>query len=148
MKYEKYSIESDEKTLFFEFTSIGPKGKIKKCIHYMKTNLKNFYNLGFGDKNEKTGEINDTIISNNGDTHKVLATVALSLYIFTNKYPEAYIIIRGSNTVRTRLYRIGITNNLQEINKDFQIFGQKSGKWHNFKTGIEYESFLIIRKKL
>lgn len=38
------------------------------------------------------------------------------------------IYARGSNTVRTRLYRIGIANNLAEIQKDFQVYGLKNEK--------------------
>jgi hypothetical protein len=32
MKYEKYQLESDRKLLLFEFTSVGPKGRIKKLV--------------------------------------------------------------------------------------------------------------------
>ena len=58
MKYEKYQLESDKKLLVFEFVSVGPKGRIKKIVQYSETNLKDYYNLGFGDKDDKTGEIN------------------------------------------------------------------------------------------
>ena len=68
MKYDKYQLESDKKLLVFEFTSVGPKGRIKKIVQYSETNLKDYFNLGFGDKDEKNGEINDLVITNNGDT--------------------------------------------------------------------------------
>jgi hypothetical protein len=131
----------------FEFTSVGPKGRIKKLVQYTETNLKEFFNLGFGDKDEKTGEINDKAITNNGDSQKVLSTVASTVYAFTDKYPEAWIYIQGSNIVRTRLYRIGITNNLQEIKNDFHLFGLKDNQWHEFRVETEYFAFLIKRKK-
>ena len=147
MKYEKYQLESDKKLLIFEFTSVGSKGNIKKLVQYTETNLKDFFNLGFGDKDEKTGDINDSVITNNGDSQKVLATVASTVYAFTDKHPEAWIYIQGSNVVRTRLYRIGLTNNLKEIKKDFEVFGLKDNQWHEFKNGAEYSAFLIRRKK-
>ena len=103
--------------------------------------------MGFGDKNDKTGEINDTIITNNGDSEKVLATVASTVYAFTDKNPEAWIHVKGSNMARTRLYRIGITNNLIEIRKDFNVFGLKDDQWHEFRSNTEYSAFLIRRKK-
>lgn len=34
-----------------------------------------FWNLGFGDLDEKTGNISDSVVSDNGDGRKVLATV-------------------------------------------------------------------------
>ena len=147
MKYEKYQLESDRKLLLFEFVSVGPKGRIKKRVQYAETNLKDYYNLGFGDKDEKTGEINDIVITNNGDSQQVLATVASTVYAFTDKHPDAWIYARGSNSARTRLYRIGITNNLLEIKKDFNVYGLKDDLWHEFKKGIEYKAFLIKRKK-
>ena len=147
MKYEKYQLESDRKLLLFEFISVGPKGRIKKLVQYTETNLKDYFNLGFGDKDEKTGDIDDTIITNNGDSQKVLATVASTVYAFTDKHPEAWIHAKGSNNARTRLYRIGITNNLLEIKKDFHVFGLKNDQWHEFRKGVEYGAFLIQRKK-
>jgi len=129
MKYEKYQLEADRKLLLFEFTSIGPKGKITKLVQYMETNLNNYYNLGFGDKDEETGEINDTVITNNGDSQKVLATVASTVHAFTDKHSDAWIHVKGSNIARTRLYRIGITNNLLEIKKDYHVFGLKDDQW-------------------
>ena len=147
MKYDKYELESDKKLLVFEFTSVGTKGQIKKLIQYTETNLKDYYNLGFGDKNEKTGEIDDTTITNNGDSQKVLATVASTVYAFTDKYPDAWIYAVGSNNARTRLYRMGITNNLLEIKKDFEVYGLKEGQWHEFRKTTEYKAFLIRRKK-
>ncbi len=133
MKYDKYQLESDKKLLVFEFISVGPKGRIKKIVQYSETNLKDYYNLGFGDKDEKTGEISDLVITNNGDSQQVLATVASTVYAFTDKHPGAWIYARGSNNVRTRLYRIGITNNLLEIKKDFEVFGLKDDQWHTIK---------------
>jgi hypothetical protein len=109
--------------------------------------LKNYFNLGFGDKDEQTGEINDEVITNNGDSQKILATVASTVYAFTDKHPDAMIYAKGSTNVRTRLYRIGITNNLLEIKKDFNVFGLKNNQWHEFRKHTEYEAFLITRKK-
>jgi hypothetical protein len=147
MKYDKYLLESDSKLLLFEFISVGTKGEIKKIVQYSKTNLKDVYNLSFGDKDELTGEIDDSVITNNGDSQQVLATVASTVYAFTDKHPNAWIYARGSNNARTRLYRIGITNNLLEIRKDFEVYGLKDGLWHKFRTNTEYKAFLIKRKK-
>lgn len=141
MKYEKYQLESDKKLLVFEFESVGPKARINKIVQYTETNLKDFYNLGFGDKDEKTGEINDRTITNNGDSMQVLATVASTVYAFTSKHPDAWVYATGNNKARTRLYRIGITNNLLEIKKDFEVYGLKDDKWLEFKKDVDYKAF-------
>jgi hypothetical protein len=78
---------------------------------------------------------------------KVLATVASTVYAFTEKYPNAWIVATGSTSVRTRLYRMGMTNNLIEIKEDFDIYGYtQDGTWQDFIIGEDYEAFLITRK--
>lgn len=71
----RYEIKSDASFTIFEFTSVGKNGEISKIMQYSETNLKDFYNLGFGDKDLETGEVDDKVISDNGDSQKVLATV-------------------------------------------------------------------------
>jgi hypothetical protein len=133
--------------MVFEFISEGPKGNIAKIVQYSETNLKGFYNLGFGDKDEETGEIIDYIITNNSDSQKILATVASTVYAFTDKYVDSWIYATGLTKARTRLYRMGITNNLSDIQKDFHVYGLKDNKWQKFKKDFEYEAFLVKRKK-
>lgn len=130
----------------FEFISEGKKGAIIKIVKYQPTNLKGLYNLAFGDKNIETGKIDDNIISNNGDSEKVLATVASTIYAFTDKYPDALIYATGSTKSRTRLYRIGISRFLEIIHNDFEILGELENDWENFKYNVEYSGFLIRRK--
>ena len=146
MKYDRYELEVGESLMFYEFESDGPKGKVTKFIRYTETELKGFYNLGFGDKDHKTGEIDDTIITNNGDSQKILATVAYTVYSFTDKYPNAFIYATGSTKTRTRLYRMGITNNLVDILQDFEIHGLKDNWWYEFEKNVDYDAFLIRRK--
>ncbi|MDQ3685987.1 MAG: hypothetical protein M3430_10365 [Acidobacteriota bacterium] len=146
MLLPRYELKSDESLTVFEFVSVGRKGEIPKIVQYSETNLKDFYNLGFGDKDLQTGEIDDTVISDNGDGQKVLATVAATVYAFTDKYPEAWIYATGRTKSRTRLYRIGLTNNLDEIIEDFELYGQLTGEWQEFVRGVEYEAFLVKRR--
>lgn len=148
MQIEKYSVTVGETSMVFEFTSLGVKGNISKLIVYSQTHLHNFYNLGFGDKNENTGQIDDEVITNNGDSDKVLATVASTLYIFTEKYPDAMVFATGSTKARTRLYRIGISNNFLEIQEDFKVYGLANNNWQNFQNHIEFEAFLVTKKNV
>ena len=111
-------------------------------------NLDEFYNLAFGDYDAVTDSINDKIITNNGDSQKVLATVASTVYAFTGKYPNAWVFATGSNEARTRLYRMGITNNLEELKKDFYVFGLRNDEeFEPFIVGEDYLGFLVTRKK-
>jgi hypothetical protein len=147
MKLPRYQLKAEQSLLVFEFISEGPKGQITKLVKFSETNLKGLFNLAFGDKDNLTGEINDTVISNNDDSEKVLATVIATLYAFTDKHPEAYVLASGSTKSRTRLYRMGITKYLDEIRNDYFIYGLRNGEWVNFEKEIEYEAFLAKRKK-
>jgi hypothetical protein len=146
MNLPKYPLASSNKMMTFEFISEGHKGLIHKLIQYQPTNLKDVYNLAFGDKDDTSGEIDDTVISNNGDSEKVLTTVVATVYAFTDKYPDAWIYATGSTKSRTRLYRMGITKFLSRVNEDFEVLGEKSNTWETFSKNVEYEGFLVRRK--
>ncbi|WP_207515337.1 DUF6934 family protein [Longitalea luteola] len=119
MKYEVYTdIRKDAELRIFEFVSIGKFGAIRKRISFMPTSLPYVYNLAFGDIN-KDGEIDDISISDNGDRNKILATLAKVLDQYTYKYPERFIYFRGSTKERTRLYRMAIGLNLEELSESF-----------------------------
>lgn len=56
--------------------------------------------------------------------------------------------IAGSTKARTRLYRMGITKYITEVEKDFEVLGMRDNGWHPFKKGEDYEAFLVKRKKM
>ncbi|MDY0078766.1 MAG: hypothetical protein RBR87_15970 [Bacteroidales bacterium] len=115
-------------------------------MRYQLTNLKGVYNLAFGDKDHSTGDINDTVISNNGDSEKVLASVVATVYAFTDRYPDAWIYATGSTKSRTRLYQIGIAKFFSEVEEDFEVLGERNNDWEVFRKSVSYEGFLVRRK--
>ena len=131
----------------FEFISSGPNGDITKVIQYTPTNIPNVYNLGFGDKNNNTGDISDSVISNNGDREKVLSTVAFTTLKFLNKYPNYSVLAVGLTPARTRLYQIGIMKNLPEISIEISILGLHNDNWIQLKKGVNFDAFLASKKK-
>ena len=147
MNLPKYQLTSSDNMMTFEFISEGPKGLIHKLVRFQPTNLKDVYNLVFGDKDHKTGNIDDMVISNNKDSEKVLASVVSTVYAFTDKFPDAWVYATGSTKSRTRLYRMGISKFLSEVEKDFEVLGERNDDWEAFRENIEYESFLVRRKR-
>ncbi len=142
---DKYLYHTNSSFLDYEFESVGPKGTIKKVARFsaMGTNV---YNFGFGDLDESTGEISDTVVSNNGDGDKVLVTVANIIYDFTDVYLDAAVFIQGTTPARTRRYQMGINKYWPQINPIFEIFGLKNEKWEPFRPGENYTAFLGRRK--
>ncbi len=148
MNYSEYEYKADEDLHFYEFVSVGENGEVKKVVEYSRMNIENFYNLGFGDYDEERQEINDRVVTNNRDSLKVLATVASTVYAFTGRHPDSHIFATGSTEVRTRLYRMGITNDLVEIQKDFHVYGMKQDEtFEEFIVGEDCIGFLITKRQ-
>ena len=144
---ERYELEVGLKAMVFEFTSVSSKKHIRKRVEYQNIGLEDYYNLAFGDVNLETNGIDDKVVSNNDDGEKVLATVASTIYTFIKSYPNAVIFAKGSNSVRTRLYRIGISNNLEELKKQFDVFGFiENVGWLKYEKNVDYSAFYITKK--
>lgn len=142
---DKYVYKTNSSFLDYEFESKGPKGVIKKVARFsgMGTNI---YNFGFGDLNEGTGEISDTVVSNNEDGDKILSTVGNIIYDFTSVYVEAAVFIQGTTPARTRRYQMGINKFWTQINPIFEVWGLRNEKWEQFRQGENYNAFLGRRK--
>ena len=131
MEYPKYKIEVSKPSEIYEFVSVGIKGEIYKVVKFLPTDNPLLFNLALGDKTEvrilDNGEIDvlmdDTVKSENGERDMVLATVASIVDSYTAAYPEKWILFAGNTEIKTRLYRMAITKNYIELNKDFHIFG-------------------------
>jgi hypothetical protein len=150
MHYDKYlSILVSSDLLEFSFVSNGPNGEIKIVVQFNITENPTIYNLAFGNL-LPDGTVDDTIKNNNKDRNKVLATVAAAIYEFTSKFIDKYIFFKGSTSQRTRLYRMVITNNLDELALDFNIYGvvihNDGYTIQEFKKGVDYFGFMIKRK--
>lgn len=146
MKLDRYELKSDDTVTSFAFLSEGPKGKIEKLVQFTLVNQEGLFNLGFGDKDPVTGELNDEVATDNGDTEKVLATVVAAPYAFCDTYPEAWVYATGSTQARTRLYRMGINKYYETVARDFEIFGQTESEWERYQKGKAYEAFAVERK--
>jgi hypothetical protein len=146
MKYEMYSdYRYTDDYSEFDFISTGKKGAIPKKITFTSIELENVYNLAFGDVDEN-GELNDYIISDNGDRNKILATIFSVVDLYTKKYPARWIAFRGSTIERTRLYRIAIGLNLEELCQIFEIYIYTEEGLKPFCKNMEVSVFVIKRK--
>ncbi|TAE35041.1 MAG: hypothetical protein EAY66_10165 [Sphingobacteriales bacterium] len=145
MTLDRYEIKAGNNLTTFEFLSEGRNGQILKIIQFQQMNLDNLYNLAFGDKDLKTGKIDDKVVTDNGDSEKVLATVVSAIYAFANRYPDR-IYATGSTASRTRLYRMGINKYYEIVVNDFEIMGEYKNEWENYMFGKDYQAFAVHRK--
>lgn len=144
MDLPRYEIESSVGSKYFEFVSSGINGKIVKVVKYVPfPNQEGLFNLGFGDKNIDSGELDDLVVSNNGDTDKVLATVALTVFEFFEEHPYATVYVKGSTSSRTRLYQISISKFIEQISIELDIYGELEDEFERFNKNVSYKGFLI-----
>jgi hypothetical protein len=129
----------------FDFLSIGKNGPIPKRVAFTSTELDNVFNLAFGDIDEND-EIDDYKISDNGDRNKILATIVYVVGLYTEKYPERWILFRGSTKERTRLYRMAVGINLEELSEKFDIYAYAQEEIVPFVKNMEINAFVIKRK--
>lgn len=145
MDQKKYSLETDQNNLIFEFYSEGPKGKILKIVEYQQIGDR-VYNLAFGDSVNNSKDFDDFVITNNGDTEKVLATVASTLYIFFEHHEGTIVVAEGITKSRTRLYRRYLSIFLELIELEFDLLGELDGKTERFRKDVNYQFFIISKK--
>ena len=147
MNLEHYHYVSSNEHFDYEFYSEGPQGRINKIVTFTKIqDSPVIYNLAFGDKDSKTGLLDDLAITNNDDRNKVLATVANTINDFCDHYGNHYIYAEGSTQARTRLYQISISALLDEISTSFDVFGLKDDILYRFQRNVNYDAFLVKRK--
>ena len=142
----KYSYTTNDSFLDYEFESIGIRGTIRKVARFNLIDA-DIYNFGFGDLDETTGNISDTVVSNNGDDDMVLMTLASIIYSFTNVYNGFTVFITGTTASRTRRYQMEIGKHWDDIRKVFYLFGLKKEVWEEFKRGENYSAFIAQRKE-
>ena len=146
MKYESYTdLSITDDFSIINFVSAGKKGVIQKRIAFTETEVENLFNLAFGDL-DVNGEINDNIVSDNGDRNKILATIVTMVDGYTAKYPDRWIVFKGSTKERTRLYRMAVGLNLKELSMKFEIYGITDKGLVLFCKDLEINAFLIKRK--
>jgi len=178
-RYDVAEVRDEDSTNFL-FFSAGKNREVEvpKIIQF--TYIKDYnnspiYNLGFGDYDMNTGLINDESISDNGDVYRVFNTVLSSIPLFLEKYPNAALLVRGSDgrgefeynckqncirkcvdlchnfNRRMRLYCNYVSRKQGLLRAEYQFFGGYSNDvgWFDFaefSPGKLYECIIVSRK--
>lgn len=145
MNQPTYKIQVNEKNTY-SFISVGRRGLILKVVRFDEIEP-DVFNLGFGDFDFEKQTLSDSIVSDNGDMEKILATVVSILNDFLQNNPKFSVFIVGSTLSRTRLYQIAINRYYEDFKVYFEIFGFKNSEFEVFQKNVNYESFLV-RKML
>jgi hypothetical protein len=149
VKYEIYGdLKRSSDEFEYRFTSVGPKGEIPILVQFVQRDDPHEFNLAFGVILEEDN-LDDNARINNGDRDKILASVVAAIYSFTAECPDKVVYFMGSTEARTRLYRMTIALNLDELIEKFDILGglfDSHFYWEKFKPNRPYLAFAIKRK--
>lgn len=141
----RYQLAASEGHQHFEFISEGSKGRIVKQVTFEFIG-DSIYNLAFGDVDTATQKIDDLVVSDNGDSEKVLATVVGAVYSFLAVHPDSWIYATGSTDSRTRLYQMNISRFFNVWKSTLDISGLVDGTWQPFERNQSFTAFLIRLK--
>ena len=144
MDQSKYEFRKTNE-LHFDFISVGKKGVIHKRVTFIELEY-GFFNMGLGDLNPESAEVDYFSVSDNGDRNTILATVSEIIVSFFELYPSHTIYFKGTSRSRTRLYQMAINHFYDELSERFHILGELDDKMTRFKRNTNYKSFLILKK--
>lgn len=119
---------------------------INKVVAFQQTSVATIYNLGLADYDPTTGEIDDTIITDNGDMEKILATIFQIVLYYLSINPNHIVYFSGNSPSRTRLYRIAINHSLNELTVLVDVLGVINLQPEPFTANRAYDGFLIRKK--
>lgn len=83
--------------------------------------------------------------------NRIMATVFKAILIFFEKYPNKLVYFKGSDEtgLRTRLYRVLISRELEHATKMFAIYGQLTeDSYEEFALNRPYIAFIFQLKHL
>ncbi len=159
MDYKNYDYSATSYGMEFKFISSGTSGVFNEIVQYTPVPYANLplwtgwtgqvdlVNLGFGVLSNN-GEIDDSIVTNNGDTNQILTTVALTVQEFFRCYPHYWIYFEGSSLSRTVLYGKKISRHLNEFSNFCNIYGYSTGTttFMPMSADVRFYGFLINKR--
>lgn len=143
-------IREDHAKLRFTFESNNSLGTnpVRKMVAYVPIMRYGtpYFNLEFCDF-RSGGIVTDYLaITDNGDMRKVLKTVAATLELFFEEFPNDKVHFDGSDPRRHLYYHKLIRDYYEFIVPLYRVYGCIDGVLESFKAGCEYD-FIAVTKQ-
>jgi hypothetical protein len=146
LKHEFYPFRASEDFLRYTFESISEQRVVHKKAEFVLISP-HLYNFAFGDLIDDD-EINDLVVTNNKDTHKVLATIIRIIQDFLASNGSESVYFQGSTPSRTRMYQIILTKERKNWESEFTVYGVIDGEMMPFKIDFRFDAFIIQLKDI
>lgn len=122
MEEKSYQFARTRTEFRYEFSSVSVEKEVKKVVLFTETSSSDVFNLALLD-DLGNGNYSDITESNNNDLITIMATIFKIVDDFLNTKPNSFVIFRGSDIRRQRLYRIIISRELAKIQEKFEVRG-------------------------
>lgn len=129
----------------YEFKSISSEKEVQKVVLITQTQTPQIFNLALVDILDD-GTMSDVSVTNNDDLKTVLATVIKIIEDFLDKNKGCFVLFKGSDKRRQRLYRIVINREYSLIIQKFQLWGISNNDLVEFSKNQDMDFYLIGKK--
>jgi len=146
MHEKSYPYTSDNRYFRYQFESVSDNKIIRKVVRITRTDMPNVYNLALLDV-LPDGTLSDISESRNRDLRTILATVFRIVIDFYTHKPSAFLLFRGSDSRRHRLYSIVIAREFNQLSDRFVIHGLKDDVLCPFVPNSHFD-FYVIEQRL
>ena len=121
MEHSAYqNIQSTRDLRTYRFSAHDMSDHSPKVVQFSPTGIRGFYNLSVGDW-PADGSQHPSVIAGHGTSAKMLATIVMILFAFTERYPRRAIIFQGTSAARNRLYRMIIGKLMADLKGLFEV---------------------------
>lgn len=133
----------------FQFTSKGIAGSTIREVRFTGQQEPEVYNLDLSDLPGSGQPVPD--IADNGDMGKVLNTLILIIEVYTQRFPNRTIRLKGNTQEKARLYRVAVDMHVNKLIPVFDI-GLEEYSPHHFSLrsrrprGIDNIAITLKRK--
>lgn len=145
MQEKSYPYTSANWHFRYEFESVSDSNNIRKVVKITRTDVSNVYNLALFDI-LADGTLSDISESRNKDLRTVLATVFRIILDFYTQIPGAFLLFRGSDPRRHRLYSIVIAREFKQLSERFRIYGLQNNTLCPFVQNNQFDFYVIEQK--
>lgn len=145
--YPLNRIEQDWVSRYYEFMSEGRGRQILKGVGFQRIiETPNYFHCLLGDVHADI-KLDTKVVTNNGDTDKVMMTVAVASNRLLAEHPECQVALMGEDRIRIRLYRSFISKNIEHLSEILKIDGAtgnlESPTTTDFAASGQYDFFLL-----
>ena len=131
----------------FQFTSEEEAGPTTREVRFLQK-APDIYNMDIGDPPEKDedkpGQENE-----NGSFNCLMTTLILIIELYSEKYPNRIIRLKGDTTDKARLYRKTLDKHVSALSSFFEIIVEKDRNFFRSfrqRDSLDNIAFLIKRK--